>query len=266
MNSTVQDMTSQFAAAESNRKQHDWLDVQSVTGTGMSLPIAGLGGRTFAFLIDYHIRVILALAWLIPLSLLFTKGFENNMFNHKDYGIYFILLAFVPPQLIYFLYHPVLEILQKGRTPGKRMAGVRIVTAEGITPTAGALLVRNLFRIVDSLPVFYMLGLSVAFFNKRHLRIGDIAAKTLLVYEADKKQRDLELSLTLGELPAEEAETLHELLDRWKQLDRKLRIQLACDFLEKIDRPVPEFSKPNRAADRILHDTLKALIAPTAAR
>ena len=40
----------------------------------------------------------------------------------------------------------------RGRTPGKRIAGVRLVTREGDIPGVGALLLRNVFRLLDSLP------------------------------------------------------------------------------------------------------------------
>ena len=60
---------------------------------------------------------------------------------------------------MYFLYHFALEIAMHGRTPGKRMAGIHIVTREGGSPGAGALLTRNVFRLVDSLPLLYGVGL-----------------------------------------------------------------------------------------------------------
>ena len=41
------------------------------------------------------------------------------------------------------LYHLILEPLMSGRTPGKRIAGVRVLTPEGHVPTAGALITRG---------------------------------------------------------------------------------------------------------------------------
>ena len=56
----------------------------------------------------------------------------------------------MPATAIYFLYHLVLEPLMAGRTPGKRMTGLRVLTPEGLVPTIGALITRNVFRIIDS--------------------------------------------------------------------------------------------------------------------
>ena len=70
-----------------------------------------------------------------------------------------------------------------GRTPGKRLAGVRVLTPEGLVPTTGALLTRNVFRIIDSMPLLYVVGLLFVFFSKRHLRLGDLAAGTVIAME-----------------------------------------------------------------------------------
>ena len=67
----------------------------------------------------------------------------------------------LPALAIYFLYHPVLELAMRGRTPGKRSAGIHVVTRDGSAPSAGALLVRNVFRLIDSLPVAYGVGLTL---------------------------------------------------------------------------------------------------------
>ena len=76
----------------------------------------------------------------------------------------------------------------RGRTPGKRIAGVRLVTREGDIPGAGALLLRNIFRLLDSLPVCYLVGLATVVFTEHHVRVGDLAAGTLLVMDHDSSR------------------------------------------------------------------------------
>jgi len=68
--------------------------------------------------------------------------------------------------------HHVVELALRGSTPGKRMAGVRIVARDGGAPSVGALLTRNVFRLVDSLPLFYGVGLITVVLTREHLRIG----------------------------------------------------------------------------------------------
>ena len=93
------------------------------------------------------------------------------------------LAGALPATAIYFLYHLILEPLMAGRTPGKRLAGLRVLTPEGLVPTTGALITRNVFRIVDSMPLFYVVGLLFVFFGRQHLRLGDLAAGTVLAIE-----------------------------------------------------------------------------------
>ena len=146
----------------------------------MLLRIAGPGARAYAFIIDWHIRLLLALAWLVVASYAASGSLVPRMTGAS--GLRFVL-AVAAPTLIYFLYHPLLEIALRGRTPGKRIAGVRIVNRSGTAPGPGALLIRNLFRIIDSFPLLYGVGFGAVLMTREHCRIGDIAAGTLLVYE-----------------------------------------------------------------------------------
>src|SRR5690606_14256322 len=135
------------------------LKIPSVTGIDVELRIAGPGGRSYAFVIDWHIRVLAALAWMI-LAALGYFGSINAIPSLQASQADFVLIVVLPAAALYFLCHPVLEVLMRGRTPGQRIAGVRIVKRDGGVPGIGPLLVRNLFRLVDSLPVFYVVGLA----------------------------------------------------------------------------------------------------------
>src|SRR6266436_1102162 len=114
------------------------LNIRGLTGVDITLRIAGPGTRAYAFIIDWHIRLLVALAWVLAgllIGLAVGPAFKKTTFP---------LLFVLPALLIYFFYHPVLEVAMRGRTPGKRKAGARIVTLEGATPGTGALLLRNL--------------------------------------------------------------------------------------------------------------------------
>jgi uncharacterized RDD family membrane protein YckC len=212
----------------------DRLRVDSITGVPIELPIAGPGGRSFAFIIDWHIRVLMAAAWIFPMSLLLRNMSEDGT---RIPG-WLELLAWLPPTLIYLLYHPVLEILMVGRTPGKRIAGVRIVMAEGTAPSAGAILVRNLFRFIDGLPAFYVVGLAFAVMTKRHQRVGDLAAGTLLVYDDSNKVESLDSLPSAGivsGISTADAELVQDLLERWETLDPAQRLALAQRLLDRLE-------------------------------
>ncbi len=210
------------------------LVIDSVTGVDVSLPVAGPGARAFAFVVDWHIRTILFIAWYVLAALLYN-GRWSLAAPIEPTGVWFSLVV-VPGAVIYFLYHYVLEVAMRGRTPGKRMAGVRLVTRDGAAPSAGAYLTRNIFRLIDSFPLFYGVGLITSIVTRDHVRIGDLAAGTLLVYDrADASVMEHVRGSALGtKLDASTAELVNELLQRWKTLDVAARRRLARTLLARV--------------------------------
>ena len=209
------------------------LTVESVTGIDVALPVAGVGARSYAFIIDWLIRTTLALAWYWVGAVIYNRGFSLTapLTNSARWFGAVVL----PAMAIYFLYHPVMELAQRGRTPGKRSAGIRIVTRLGGPAGAGALLVRNVFRLIDSLPTLYGVGLTVMLFSRESLRIGDMAAGTLLVYERATTDDDLpEAAATrLGTLDPVGAEIVADLLQRWQELEPGARVRMAREVLRR---------------------------------
>jgi uncharacterized RDD family membrane protein YckC len=212
------------------------LTVRGLTGVDVTLAVAGPGTRSYAFVIDWHIRLLLSLAWVLIgllVRLILPHGSGPAILESL-----FLLAVVLPALAIYFLYHPVLELAMHGRTPGKRMAGIRIVTREGATPSAGALLLRNLFRIIDSLPFLYMVGLICCLFTAQRVRIGDLAAGTVLVLDdaaATKKLGRLGALLQHARLQPEAVTLVQDLLDRWPELEPGPRMTLARTVLERVD-------------------------------
>jgi uncharacterized RDD family membrane protein YckC len=200
-----------------------------------ALDIAGPGSRSYAFIIDWQYRVLLALGWFCGAWLLLrviALGSEVAIARLQW------LAAVAPALAIYLLYHPVLEVLMRGRTPGKRQAGVRIVTRAGATPDSAALLVRNVLRLVDSLPIFYVVGLVSCFITAQRVRIGDLAAGTVLVLDHDSaaKSRDELASLSAQSgLPAELVDLVRDVLERWPSLEVEKRDELARSLLARLD-------------------------------
>jgi uncharacterized RDD family membrane protein YckC len=239
------------------------LTVDSVTGIEVSLPVAGAGARSFAFVIDWHIRLVLALAWYSAAALL-VNGKLSLAPPLVNSPLWFGLVV-APAMAIYFLYHMVLEPALRGSTPGKRMAGVRIVTRDGGAPAIGALLVRNVFRLVDSLPVAYGLGLTLVVLTREHVRCGDLAAGTLLMYESVGAglTAPQEVAARIEALNAAGAEIVTELLQRWPALAPEARTQLARAVLARYGSAGTDLGALSDAA---LRSRLEALAAPTAER
>ena len=205
--------------------------VDSVTGVDVSLHIAGPGARTFAFVIDWHIRVVLSVAWGVVAALIYNGRWSLEA-PVEATPSWFVFVA-LPAGVIYLLYPVITEIAMRGRTPGKRMAGVRLVTHDGSVPAISAFLLRNVFRIIDSFPAFYGLGLVTCVVTRNHVRIGDLAAGTLLVYDSgDESVLEYVSPQALGtKLDGPTADIVSDLLGRWNTLDEGARGRLARKVL-----------------------------------
>jgi uncharacterized RDD family membrane protein YckC len=212
------------------------LKIPSVTGVDVELKLAGPGARSYAFVIDWHIRALGAAAWL--LAAMFALVGAAAFLVPADQGyVAFMYVAVLPAAAIYLLYHPVLEVLMRGQTPGKRIAGVRLVAvADGGVPGIGALLIRNVFRLIDSLPTLYAVGLIATVVTKHGVRIGDIAAGTVLVYDEPQGRRVLDElhGAAVQRLGLEQAQVARDLLSRWPELAPDSRARLARQLFAKL--------------------------------
>lgn len=155
--------------------------------------LTGLGTRSLAHLLD---TMILA-AMIIPLYILwgllssvpFVVEFMLDVnLRWKDYIIAILLITLF---VLIWGYFALFEFFTGGRTPGKMAFGIRVMQDSGQSVTFLSSFIRNLLRIVDILPSFYLLGMLMTFFHPRHKRIGDLVAGTMVVYERKigRKQR-----------------------------------------------------------------------------
>ena len=134
-------------------------EVVTPEGVALHLPAAGPVPRALAWAIDLSIRMVLLMVASMVLAMLGTAGF----------GPYAVLMFLV------FWFYPVLfEVLDHGRTPGKRALGLRGLAA----------LTRNLMRTVDMLPFGYATGLLASLADPWGRRLGDMVAGTLVVHDA----------------------------------------------------------------------------------
>lgn len=220
--------------------------LSTVDAVEVRLDLAGVGARAYAFLVDWHIRAIAAL--VVGVALYYALDLADA--DDRSWNI----VAMLVTGAIYFLYHPILEVAQHGLTPGKRMAKIRIVMRDGSPPRAGALLVRNVFRLVDSMPMFYALGLVVMMVAKRPVRIGDMAAGTLVVHAATTGDVGIEQASRFSErFPPRTQQLLEEWVSRWKELDPGTRDDIARRILG-----TGTFAAPSELSGPALRDYVKA--------
>jgi uncharacterized RDD family membrane protein YckC len=131
------------------------------------------GIRIVAGIIDLVLMIVL---FLVMAALFgdFGSGDDGEGFEVNLSGAPFLLYL-----LLNFGYYFVLEG-SSGQTFGKKVMGIQVVSLEGPL-TWGKVAIRTILRIVDGLPVLYLVAVICAFATKKHQRIGDMAAGTVVV-------------------------------------------------------------------------------------
>jgi uncharacterized RDD family membrane protein YckC len=82
-------------------------------------------------------------------------------------------------------YFTLFEAFWGGRTPGKRLAKIRVIQRSGRGIGLFEAMTRNLVRVVDQFPLIYAVGAVSIFVTRDHQRLGDLAAGTLVVHERE---------------------------------------------------------------------------------
>lgn len=132
-----------------------------------------IGRRIGAILID-GIAVFLPL--FVVMALLFGESNTDGGFQLSLNGLPFI--AFLLITLAYFF---AMEAFNHGQTLGKRALGIRVVADSSGPASAGSVLARTLLRIIDVLPIFYLVGLVAVLASSDNKRLGDMTAGTRVV-------------------------------------------------------------------------------------
>jgi uncharacterized RDD family membrane protein YckC len=150
----------------------DRLTIPTPEGVDLELTLAGVGSRFVSALVDYSIQLLI----IVALALVLGLGFGVDPSSGFAAAVW-IVLAF----LLFIGYDIAFEVLASGRTPGKRMNGLRVVRESGAPVTFASSAVRNVLRIVDILPGSYIVGIVSILVSSRNQRLGDHAAGTLVV-------------------------------------------------------------------------------------
>lgn len=156
------------------------LHVTTPEGMELSFTLAGPIARFLAIVIDTML-VIVAIGFLS--SLLF---FLTPMFSDLASGV-----AIFGGFAIWVLYGILLEWLMRGQTIGKRIMGIRVMDARGLNLQLDQAIIRNLVRVADQLPAFYLVGGLCAYLSPQFQRLGDIAAGTVVVRLASATNPDV---------------------------------------------------------------------------
>lgn len=131
-----------------------------------------LGRRVGAALFD---TLFLGLVFAVLVSLTGGLPTDRPPLEAILSGPRFWLLLFTS-----YSYYIIFEATWDGQTFGKRIFGVRVV-ADGNDLGWRQATVRNVLRIIDSLPAFWLIGIAAMLLHPQGKRVGDMVARTRVV-------------------------------------------------------------------------------------
>ncbi|PRH85030.1 RDD family protein [Labrys okinawensis] len=190
-------------------RQRRTREIVTPEGVAIHVEVADRGERLGAFLIDLMIWFGATILIWIALAATFLRG-------GSDVAVTVISFLSFLLRNLYFIHF---ELAWQGSTPGKRATGLKVIDRKGGVLTPTAVIARNLTREVEfflPLQLFFMwvgasnsgeswqalsmlgwvvLLAALPFFNRDHLRAGDLIGGTLVIA---LPKRALALDLTQG--------------------------------------------------------------------
>jgi len=168
---------------------NDQLSIDTPELVALEFPLAGIGSRCLALIIDYLLQsVVLVLAVLALFAIAASAPTHPQTPARTplaDKWIVAILIAI--PFFFQWCYFALFEAFWGGRTPGKRIMHLRVIQQNGRSISFIESLIRNFIRVVDFLPFLYVIGVVSIFVTKRNQRLGDLAAGTLVIHEEKRE-------------------------------------------------------------------------------
>lgn len=159
--------------------------IHTPEGVSFSLLIAGPVTRAMAWIVDSVIILFLANIASILIYI---------------FSIISLDLAGALSMLAYFVismgYGIVMEWHWRGQTVGKRLLRLRVMDAQGLHLQFNQVVVRNLLRFIDVLPIYYLVGGIACLINRKGQRLGDLASNTVVVWSPVIEEPDLDSLLS----------------------------------------------------------------------
>ena len=157
------------------------LRIKTPEGVIFSLHLAGPVTRCLAWAVD--------LACISVASSLLGMALRLLQLVSVDVGRAVLVLSYF---VISVGYGILAEWGWRGQTVGKRLLRLRVLDAQGLRLRFSQVVIRNLLRFVDVLPVCYLVGGAACLLNRRRQRLGDLAANTIVVRHPALAEPDLD--------------------------------------------------------------------------
>jgi uncharacterized RDD family membrane protein YckC len=234
----------------------DRITIWAPEGIELEYTLAGLGSRFLAAAVDVLLCVVVLGALI---GLLAALGASR---------VLLLITLIVGGFLALFAYWIVFEVWAAGRTPGKRLSGLRVLMASGQPVTFAPSAVRNVMRIVDIYATAAVVGIVSIASSKRDQRLGDLAASTIVVRERRDRDRGV---IAMGTEPATaqavvdvtavtaaELAAIRDFLGRRERLTTESRARVSRALADSIETKVGGLPPGSMSAEDLLETVVAA--------
>jgi uncharacterized RDD family membrane protein YckC len=140
--------------------------VRTTQNVFIDYPVASIGDRILAYLID---RVILILYSVAVIAILINLKLDLQY-------LWLVALAFP-----WMFYNVLFEIFMNGQSPGKQLMKTKVVRLNGTPPTIGDYILRWVFSFVDYYFLSGAIAVVIIAMGGKGQRLGDIVAGTSVI-------------------------------------------------------------------------------------
>jgi len=149
------------------------IQVRTTQNVFIHYPVASVGDRILAYLLDGLIKVLFIVAIVA-------------LFINIELETYWIWIAAITTPLL--LYSVLFEIFMNGQTPGKIALNIKVIRLDGAPPTVGDYLLRWIFGLVDFGILSGAIAVILIAAGGKGQRLGDIVAGTSVIKQIEQKE------------------------------------------------------------------------------
>ncbi|GHH99073.1 RDD family protein [Neobacillus kokaensis] len=217
---------------------YEQMEVKTPEYVSLQFRLAGLGSRAAAFIIDQILIWLFNIVFFLSVLLVSDKlASYSTFFEGSTVAIAIVIIVIFIVNYGYFFFF---EFFSGGRTLGKKVVGIRVIQDNGHSITLLSSFIRNILRLIDSLPTGYFLGIIMIFFHSKHKRLGDLVAGTIVVHERKAKRKKKKLTGIEKEMEERGLSKESLVIDEWtmksfKEKDWKLLKTYASRFRQLPD-------------------------------
>jgi len=149
------------------------IQVRTTQNVFIHYPLASVGDRILAYLLDQIIKIV----YVVAIGILFI-----NM-DIKSEWVWILVMGI--PWLFYSVFF---EIFMNGQTPGKRTMNIKVIRLNGTPASIGDYILRWVFALIDFGILSGAIAVIIIAAGGRGQRLGDLVAGTSVIKLVEQRE------------------------------------------------------------------------------